>query len=322
MIEARRAGVHRQLGFGSFYEYAESVSRLGGRALMDRVQLAEKLETLPSVRAAVAGDQLAVSAARELCRVVVPATEAAWLAAARGQSVRAIERLVSGRRPGDLPDDEPDPKAIRKVIALELTAAGAAVFAALRKQVEAAVGHRVDDDALIGELARAYPLAAAAATDASAAGTQDEGAARYQIAVSICGECRRATQDGGGQVVPLDAGQLQQALCDAEWIDDHGKVTQDIPRPMRRAVKRRDHHRCVVPGCRNAVFIDTHHKRYRSRGGKHVLANLMSLCGAHHTAVHDGRLLIRGATADDATFHHPDGTPYGEPPTGAAEAAP
>ena len=271
MIEALRANVHQRLGFGSFYEYVESVSDVGGRALMDRVRVAERLDELPAIRAAMVVGDIVVSAARELIRVAVPETEARWLIAARGHSVRDIEKLVSGHRQGDLPDDEPDPQAIRRVIALELSAAGAAVFAELRKQVAAAVGHRVDDDALIGELARAYALAAAG-------GSQDEGAARYQIAVSICGECQRATQDGGGKVVPLDAAQLSQALCDAEWIDDHGKITQDIPRPTRRAVKRRDHHKCVVPGCRNAVFIDTHHKRYRSRGGKHVLANLMSLC--------------------------------------------
>src|SRR5690349_3776916 len=53
MIEALRANVHEKLGFGSFYEYVESVSDVGGRALTDRVRVAERLDELPAIRAAM-----------------------------------------------------------------------------------------------------------------------------------------------------------------------------------------------------------------------------------------------------------------------------
>ena len=37
----------------------------------------------------------------------------------------------------------------------------------------------------------------------------------------------------------------------------------------RRSVMHRDGGRCVVPGCRDAVFVDVHHLVLRSEGGEH-----------------------------------------------------
>jgi len=310
MIEALRAEVHRELGFGSFFEYAETVSDLGGRALMDRIRVVEAALGLPGLRAALAERRIGLSAARELVRVATPETEAAWLAAAAGKTVREIEKLVSGHRPGDQPDEPPDPMAMRRTVALELSSGAYAVFCALKQRIEAALGQRADDDALVSELARGYELGVA--SDAA-----DHGTARYQIAITRCDSCDRAFQDGGGKTVEIDTCALSRALCDAEVIDAHGKLSQDIPKATRRAVKRRDHHRCTVPGCRNACFVEPHHLKHRSQGGGHELRNLLSLCSSHHDAVHRGRLLLRGASADAVTFFHPDGTPYGDAPTWA-----
>ena len=38
------------------------------------------------------------------------------------------------------------------------------------------------------------------------------------------------------------------------------------------------------------------------------------LCGAHHRAIHDGRLILEGDAESGWTFHHADGTPYGQVP--------
>ena len=40
------------------------------------------------------------------------------------------------------------------------------------------------------------------------------------------------------------------------------------------------------------------------------MSNLLTLCGAHHEAVHEGRLVIE-ACVDKLAFRHADGTPYG-----------
>ena len=88
------------------------------------------------------------------------------------------------------------------------------------------------------------------------------------------------------------------------------RATQTIPPATRRTVLRRDGGRCRVPGCRHAVFVEPHHIGLRSEGGDHDAENLITLCAAHHRAVHQGRLIITG-TASSARFAHVDGAPYG-----------
>jgi hypothetical protein len=62
------------------------------------------------------------------------------------------------------------------------------------------------------------------------------------------------------------------------------RATQTIPPAVRREVLRRDRRRCVVPGCRNHIFLDVHHLDPRAEGGGHDPERLASLCGCHHPA--------------------------------------
>jgi len=52
-------------------------------------------------------------AVRELARVAVLENEPAWLAAARGKTLRQLEELVAGKSPGDAPDAQYRPEARR-----------------------------------------------------------------------------------------------------------------------------------------------------------------------------------------------------------------
>ena len=305
MLGAKRSGAAEQLGFASFYDYAEAVLEMGGREVFERVRVAEAMEVLPRLREALASGQICFSAVRELSRVCVPATEEAWIAAARGHSVRKVERLVSGHVPGDLPEDPVDPAVARHTLTLEVDAATQVLFKEMRRRLEADAGHRLEDSALIAEMARAV----------LAGGAREPSAPSYQIAISVCERCEQATLAGAGQVVAIDAKALERASCDAHWIDAHVEAEAKSVSPRtRRAVLARDHHRCRVPGCRSSVFLDVHHLIYQSNGGLHHRTNLLTSCGLHHAAVHEGRLVIRGTTSDTATFFHADGTtPFGCP---------
>ncbi|HEY3497855.1 MAG TPA: HNH endonuclease signature motif containing protein, partial [Polyangiaceae bacterium] len=77
---------------------------------------------------------------------------------------------------------------------------------------------------------------------------------------------------------------------------------------------------CRVPGCRHAVFVDAHHIHPRAEGGGHDPDNLVTLCAAHHRAVHRGELLIEGAASGTLSFRHSDGTRYGSPQVSAPAA--
>ena len=91
------------------------------------------------------------------------------------------------------------------------------------------------------------------------------------------------------------------------------RAKQTIPPALRRAVLARDRHRCSVPGCTHATFVDVHHIRPRSEGGRHEASNLLTLCSAHHRAAHRGELHIERDLDAILRFRHADGTVYGHP---------
>jgi len=89
------------------------------------------------------------------------------------------------------------------------------------------------------------------------------------------------------------------------------RARQDVPPALRREVMRRDGGRCVVPGCKNAVFLDVHHLVLRSEGGDHDPDRMIVLCSAHHRAEHRGQLIIEGRVSTGLAFRHADRAPYG-----------
>src|SRR5688500_17164872 len=79
LLAAQRAQLHVRLGCASCAEYVERVLGYGPRVCADRLRVAEALEELPAMAAALAAGAQSYSAVRELTRVAEPETEAAWL---------------------------------------------------------------------------------------------------------------------------------------------------------------------------------------------------------------------------------------------------
>jgi 5-methylcytosine-specific restriction endonuclease McrA len=261
---------------------------------------------------------LSWSGARELTRVAKPETEQSWLEAGGGRTAREVEKLVSGHRPGDLPNDPRDPGAVRHVLRFEVSGEVLAVFREAMTQLRRDAGGSLDDDAALLMMARhvlAGPGDAKRGIGPGAAGRVD-GRASYQIAVTVCEACQHAAQIGGGEAVDVSAPVLEMARCDAHVLPHThvgtkpARATQTIPPAVRRAVLLRDQHRCRVPGCRHTAFVDVHHIETREDGGGHEPDNLITLCGAHHHASHHGNLIIEGY-ASSPRFLHADRTGYG-----------
>jgi hypothetical protein len=182
-------------------------------------------------------------------------------------------------------------------------------------------------------------------------GPSDEGRSSYQVALTVCERCQRGALQGNGERVEVRPEVVEMAACDAQAIgriegaDAHAgtpvlhvgahggaptvpanadttvptdrvgarlpRAVQTIPPAIRRLVLRRDHGRCVVPGCRHAIHVDAHHLVRRAEGGQHDPNQLVTLCGAHHRAVHRGALVIEGTVGIGLTFRHADGSIYG-----------
>ena len=72
-------------------------------------------------------------------------------------------------------------------------------------------------------------------------------------------------------------------------------------RLCRAAVKKRDHGRCQVPGCREASR-HLHHITFRSQGGKWRSENVASLCPRHHQLLHSHLITISGNADEHLTI--------------------
>jgi hypothetical protein len=370
LLRALRAGVHRHLGLGSFAEYVERLFGYSRRTLDDKLRTAEALEDLPELARSLREGTLSWSAVRELARVATAETELEWLEAARGRPVHEVERLVSGRRRGARPGDEPGSDQERHTLRFEVSAETFATFREAMRALRQRSNASLDDDSALLLMARKV-----------LGGPTDEGKSSYQIAVNICERCGRGEQDAAGEMIPMDGSIVEMARCDAQHIgrvavqsthlhksdaigadapakksthvgenganveystakqdgdahDDTGdgaeeahvgpsdqaagshvdarvRATQTIPPALRRKVMRRDHGRCVVPGCRHATFVDLHHLEVRADGGTHDEENLVVLCSAHHRAVHRGQLEVTGSVGRRLVFRRGDGAPYG-----------
>jgi len=308
---AQRAGIHRRLGFASFGEYVERLFGYNGRLVKEKLRVAQSLEALPEASEALRAGELTWSAARELTRVATPDTERAWLDAARGLTVRQVEECVSGRAPGDLPSDAEDPKLRRHVLRFEVAGETRALVQEALGKLRREAGEALDDDAALLLLARRV-----LAGDGEA--TVDGGRASYQVKLTTCKACRRGEQIGNGEPHALEAAVVEMSLCDAQVIGDShetpvGRATQTIPPALRRHIVRRDNGRCVVSGCTHATWVDVHHLIPRAEAGQNEPDNLACLCGAHHRAVHEGRLIVDGKPSTGLRFRHADGSSYGDP---------
>jgi len=303
LLEGKRVRVHEPLGYGTFLSYLEHVFGYGPRLASERLRVAEALAVLPAMMDALARGDLCWSAVRELTRVAVPATEAEWMAAARGKSMREVEDMVSGRRTGDRPGDPADADARRQVLRLELSGETMAALREARRRIELDVGHSLDDDAAMRMLAH-YVLG----------GPTDPGRAAYQVAMTVCQQCGRGTRDGAGRELAVEPHEVEAALCDAQHIGDPhvdgvpATAKQTIPPRVRRLVVRRAHGRCQAPGCRVARFLEIHHIVHRAKGGTHDPSLLALLCSAHHMQVHRGALHVAGTAPDRLEFRRRQAT--------------
>jgi hypothetical protein len=350
LLAALRSAAHVHLGFGAFGEYIERLFGYGRRCIQEKLRVAEALEELPALARALESGVLPWSAIREITRVAVPETEAAWLDVAKGKTSRQLEDLVAGKHPGDTPTTPADPSARRHVLRFDVSAETLALFREALGELRRRTGSSLDDDAALFQLAR-HVLG----------GPTDDARASYQIALTVCAACRAGHQDGGGDPVAVDADIIDMASCDGQHIghvgvrpandaargpmpsavesgapatdaaheaggltdsagtpqagahvDAPARAKQDVPPAVRRMVLRRDDKRCRVPSCRNVTYLDLHHIVPRSEGGPHHAENILTLCGAHHRAIHRGELAVEGNARVGVRFRHADGTPYGD----------
>ena len=352
LLAAWRCVAHVHLGFANFNEYVERLFGYKPRSTQEKLRVAEALENLPALARALQQGALNWSAIRELTRVAVPETEQQWFDVAHNKTLRQLEDLIAHKHLGDTPADPPDAAARRHILRFEVHAETFALFREALSQLRRQSHVPLDDDATLLELARlalagptdrgraSYQIALDVCTTCERA-HQQAGGTRIAVEPEVLAMARCDAQhiaitnmttpanDAASTQAPAfaPAASAAPAPLDADHRAHVGatplgntrtsttppRAKQTIPPATRRAVLLRDHHRCRVPGCRNGSFLDSHHLELRSEGGTHHIDNLLSICGAHHRALHRNELIIEGYLSTGLRFRHADGSEYGQP---------
>src|SRR5215217_824615 len=189
----------RAFGFGSALEYMERAMGYSPHTAAERLRVARAIAELPLIAEALQRGELAHSAVRELSRVAVPDTEEAWLEAARGKSLREIEAMVSGHKPGHLPTDETEPRLHRKTITIEVSPETYDLWRKMHALAAEEHGQRLSDDELITSVFRRAYGGGGEAPDGDRVSTP-----AYKIAIKQCPDCQRAWQYSGGRDIEVD----------------------------------------------------------------------------------------------------------------------
>jgi Holliday junction resolvasome RuvABC DNA-binding subunit len=214
--EAERQRIWRRLGFSTALEYLEHVFGHTPRTAMERLRVARELGELPGLEAALASGALPWSAARELSRVMTPATESRWLERARGKNVADIQVLVSGHKKGDDPDQPKDPALMTRRLVLELPPALDALFEQTRLVLEKERGEHLDDVVVFEAMCMRCLDPAPPAVGGKAPKPM------HRFVTFKCEECSRGWREGRGRLVPIAPADLELSACDAELVHELG----------------------------------------------------------------------------------------------------
>jgi hypothetical protein len=286
---AEKMRIHIYFGCATFLEYLERRVGYSVHAARERVRVARSLATLPVTAAELAKGNLSFSTVRELSRVATPDTEAVWVERAKFKTCREVEEMVSGRAPGDTPDDPAKPELQMKDLRISLPPQHHALWREARKKLAEECGaENVSDQALLEALCRNFLQP----------GTGTEGPPN-QIAYKQCDDCKRATQNGAGREFPVTPSVFERAACDARIIGSLDGAEPERARSsftprVREQIFARDGYRCQIPGCRSSRNLEAHHIDEQCMGGAGTVSNGTTLCGGHHAARHEGLLEITG----------------------------
>ena len=299
---------------------------LGMRAAREHVRVAVALRELPEARAAFARGELSFSKVRALTRFATPEQERSDVELARHTTAAQLER-IAGAYAAACRSADPDPQR-RALGGSFVSHAGNAdgvtttitlslpndVAARTLAAVEAELDRIPADDAVPGRHRRV--LAFAAVIEAYCGPDADRPASETVVHADVetlADDAPGRCELDGVRIAPETARRL---ACDGGVrlsVDRDGDVLDlgrraRYPNPgLRRAVMERDRGCCRFPGCTQRARLRVHHVRHWARGGTTDKRNLLSLCPAHHRAVHEGGWNVMADGHGGFTFLAPDG---------------
>ena len=105
-------------------------------------------------------------------------------------------------------------------------------------------------------------------------------------------------QHSQGQFQPQAAALLNELMAHLKFNPNSRFPTK----AQRKALLRRDSYCCRTPGCTNHLFLEIHHIKRYSQGGKTLPELLVTLCPRCHKNTEEGKLFIRLAETGQLIF--------------------
>jgi len=333
LVELKKSQGFRELGYSSLTHFAEASLRWGERKLQGMLRFASIIGRYTGIRDLFWKGLLCWTKVRELGRVLTPETQEAWARKAIRLTSRELEREVYRAAPERTPRhrmgnlmQEPDGQTVREVYFRvkpeEFKLLEDAATRMSREESEA-----ISIPELIHRLTHDY-----------LAGKTREGEARvpYTFVLYRCESCKKASVFDADGAVPVSEEVVARQEADAKVVRletveppaeathvggsvaAHGPVaaaepegpgpSRHVPAATRTSVQLRSRGRCLVPGCRNRIWMHLHHVESWACRHHHDPDLLALLCSTCHGAVHDGRLRITRLPSGEFLITRRDGS--------------
>lgn len=323
-------GGARCWGHASTADWLAAQCAMERRTAREYVRVARRLTRWPRVAEALALRQLSYSQVRALTRACETEDETALLAAARGRTVRHIERHVRqlrSSRSAEL-DCANQGRARRHVSWFydeigslrffgRLPADQAAAFVEALEATAEGLGASPEDPCCRAGWSR--PGVAARRADALVELITGGGPTTHLVLhadpEALACQAQHDEQRAGEVLYLRDGPAIPSALarrlacdCQISFRDlNHGRAQRLVSAHQRAALERRDGRVCAFPGCERSHGLHAHHLIHWIHGGRTDLDNLTLLCGAHHHLLHEGRFTTRRHHDGSLAFADPHG---------------
>ena len=340
IAEFSRSEAFRGDGALSMAAWLTEHCRVGAAQARTLVTAAEKIEGLPRLSDALSAGRLTLDVLAPLAAVATPETDGELAEASAHWTVRQAKELAREARGAT--DAARRPRVHRSLVRFD--DARCSLWAQLTKDAYAVVkstlvarATRHDHpsagdadyepferrlaDALVEVCTERGRLRAARRWKRREAGRLFGGAPATVIVHADVSLLSELGSDGDGPASieglgPISAEIVRRLSCDAKHTVSleapDGTILDQFPwrrnpsTAQRIEIARRDSG-CRFPSCGYNLITNVHHLRHWIKGGPTVLSNLITLCAAHHSRVHELGWKMCGDANELVTFTSPHG---------------
>lgn len=252
--EVERLRVFQAAGYGSLFEYCCQELRLTESVAYNFINVGRKVRHPSRLRSAIRDGELSVTKARKMTAVMTAENEAQWAERAKKLSTRELEKTVVRERPL-----EACPPRVRYMTS---------------KSVQLIVTLSEETMLKLRELEHLAEADAAVVLTRLIADAYEKRSPERKA--------RRAMVKKG-RMSPVEK-EREPKTADGE--------RRAVPASVKHQVILRDGRRCSLRHpktgrrCQSRRYLQLHHRKPVSEGGRHEVENLTTLCAIHHREWH------------------------------------